>query len=436
MKNLLIDALRQAGDREEAPRPDGPVAEQPEGEPVSGGAAAEHNDLQLAETTVLAGSMKPAAIAVDGPVAPAAADEAVDDPTMLVPSLSLSEVPVQDPGKRAIVPPWLQSMRLPAEHPLNRDLPILLGRWSPVLCLAALSASAAVYSGYQKMAAQAMNPDLGTLPAPLDQRVENPSPDGLWDAFFDRGESNAETLPMSPAEVAPITPGVIAEPADEGRTAVAPQATRTAVLPRVERTGGSRIENPAYADVQAGFHAYANGDYGHAERLYRAALATDPNDGQALAGLAAVLQRTARADQSIPVYERMLVLDPLDVSASASLLAHAKSGAPADDETRVKLLIQRHPEAAALHFTMGLMMAKQSRWAEAHQAFLKANSLVPDNADYSYNVAVTAERLGRIEIARTYYEATLAMKDGSWLFDRQAVSRQLALLSAEPGDSS
>ena len=436
MKNLLIDALRQAGDREQPPDLDAAVVGPPKGEPQIDDSADRGKDLELLESTVLTESMRLASTAADDAVGYADEDEIVDDPTVLVPSLSLSHAPEQGAVNRATVPSSLQPTHRPNERSLNRDLPMLLGRWSPALCLIAMSATSGLFWGYQKLTAQAMNPELGTLPAAVEQDVDEPPFGSVWHALSHDGERLVGASLPSVVETLPISSDAKADPAREGRTAAGPQATRTPASPRVEQTGESNVENTAFADVQAGFQAYANGDFNHAEGLYRAALSADPNYGQALAGLATVLQRMARIEESIPIYERLLILDPQDVRASAFLLAHAKSGESAENETRVKVLLQRHPDTAALHFAMGLMMAERSRWAEAHQAFLRANSLVPDNADYSYNVAVSAERLGQIETARTYYEATLAVKGDGWLFDRQTVSRQLRLLSTERGNSS
>lgn len=416
MKNLLVDALRQASGRDEPLSPEDPATEPAPLAPPSDDSVVQDKDLELVDSVVLSASTAVKKANVD--------DGAVADPAMLLPALSLSNIAERDATDRA-ASPAAPAGRMPRSNP---GLLVLLGRWSPALCLVALSAAAGTLALYQKMAAQNLNFDLDAMPSPVGRDFDDQSRTPTWLVIEETGDNRVEPALSSP-------PAAAAD-ARERRAAGPGQATASQPDPGLVATTTTQIEDPAYVDVQAAYRAYSAGKFGLAERLYRRALATDKNHRHALGGLAAVLQRTARIDESLPIYERLLQIEPRDTAAAASLIAHVASADPAANETRVKVLIQRHPESAALHFALGLLMAEAERWPEAHEAFLNASSLAPVNADYSYNVAVSAQHLGRVGTARAYYEAALSSAGAESMVDRKAVSRQLESLSAGEGDSS
>ena len=49
----------------------------------------------------------------------------------------------------------------------------------------------------------------------------------------------------------------------------------------------------------------------------------------------------------------------------------------ADNESLLKVMLKDNPESAQMHFSLGNLYAKQTRWPEAQQAFLKHFHAVP-----------------------------------------------------------
>ncbi len=421
MKNLLIDALRQAGSDAEpsaGERPHGP-SERETAAPLPEGGVGDDKDFELVESTVLPDAMSPLCPEADDAAAEQSSDtidHPIDDPTLLLPALKPDEAPA------VTAPPLAPGRPEPRRDPL-----LTLGRWSPALCLIALSAAAGGFVAYQRMAAQSA--ELGVLPTTQPGRdVLAADQRSKWRPLADTESQAGQAAPPPMAGIRSYAPKTEAE---SGRRAERPRANL-----ELRQSDPDSIDDPAFADVHAGFDAYTNGDLDGAEARYRSALAIDPNHRYALAGLGAVLQRTSRVDESMPLYERLLALDPDDTRAAAALLAHARRDDAPDNGTRLKVLIQRHPEAPALHFALGVMMAEAERWPEAHAAFIEAHALMPANADYSYNAAVSAAHLGQLDTARRYYQQALATATPDSLVDPRAITEQLALLTAGRDESS
>jgi tetratricopeptide (TPR) repeat protein len=122
--------------------------------------------------------------------------------------------------------------------------------------------------------------------------------------------------------------------------------------------------------------------------------------------------RAQRFDLSYGYYQRILQADPRDAYAQAGLLAlRGEQLDPSLVESRVKSLLAADREATVLYFTLGNQYAQQGRWAEAQQAYFKAFTAEPVNADYAFNVAVSFDQLHQPKLALEYYRRALALAE-------------------------
>jgi len=186
----------------------------------------------------------------------------------------------------------------------------------------------------------------------------------------------------------------------EARTAIAINAPVSSVDPQIERA----------------YQAFQRNDLAVAREGYQRVLSREPTSRDALLGLAAVSLRTGDLDSAESRYLRLLELDPRDTQAAANLIALHGQLDPVASESRLKTLIASQPEAAPLHFALGNQYAKQSRWTEAQEAYFKAYSVDPANADYAFNLAVSLDQLRQKKPALEYYQRALS------LTERQAAS--------------
>ena len=241
------------------------------------------------------------------------------------------------------------------------------------------------------------------------------------------------------AKIEPMTPREAIARRIEALPASGADATTRVKLALAKPTSAPQI-SPA---LSAGYAALAAGDYALAKRRYAEAISANANSADAHLGFATAAARDGEsADFALAIrhYQRVLEIDPRNSTASAALIVLgggpgvASSGAPrsvAAQEAALRMLVSQDPSAANAHFLLGNLFAENRRWREAQQAFFEAARLQPQNADYSYNLAVSLDHLGQGAAAADFYKrARAATSKGQ--FDTAAVDRRIAALSSKP----
>jgi Tfp pilus assembly protein PilF len=178
-----------------------------------------------------------------------------------------------------------------------------------------------------------------------------------------------------------------------------------------------------------GFEAFNRGDLASAHAEYTHALQSDPQNTDALHGLAAIAQKQGQWDQAAWCYQKILEANPQDAVALAALINIRSQADPAIAESRLKTLVAAQPALAAPAFSLGNLYARQGRWNEAQQAYFQAHSADPDNPDILYNLAISLEHMRQSKLAIQYYsQAIAAAKTHPATFDStQAATRMQAL---------
>ncbi|MBA2592721.1 MAG: tetratricopeptide repeat protein [Pseudomonadota bacterium] len=185
-------------------------------------------------------------------------------------------------------------------------------------------------------------------------------------------------------------------------------------------------------ELSEAYRAFQSGNPSRAETLYRRVQAREPDRRDALLGLAAVAMRQGRAPEAYGYYRRLIELDPRDSVALAGIASLTGSGGREANESRLKLLLDQSPGASHLHFALGNLYAKQGRWAEAQGAYFKAYTSDSKNPDYSFNLAVSLDRLGQGRAALGYYRRALDAADrGVKGFDTAQVLTRIQALSSQ-----
>ena len=257
-------------------------------------------------------------------------------------------------------------------------------------------------------------PDTGTGEADLVQSSpgESQAADSLTAAT---GEL------LSPADVEPVVPDAYPEPAEgigAGQVLISKAPRRTTVK----------------RSIAEGFAAYSRGDYESAEAFYRAALADDPDQRDALLGLGAVAVETGNTADAYANYARVLRIFPGDPVAAAALFNLTGEGGEST-AAKLRVLLDEHSDVAFVHFALGNWYARQSRWADAQQAYFDAVTREADNADYHYNLAISLDRMGKRAAAVEYYQKSLEYAaNGSGTFDTASVAQRIAGLAAPSGN--
>ena len=168
--------------------------------------------------------------------------------------------------------------------------------------------------------------------------------------------------------------------------------------PRNTKSPESLIDN-AYL-------AYRAGKLNESRQMYLDILGKNPRNIDALLGLAAISQQLGEDNFATRYYLRALALDPRNAVANAgmSMLNMNESS-----ESRLKSLLREQNDSAALHFALGNIYAKQSRWGKAQLAYFDAYTLDANNAELSLNLAVSLDHLGQTKYAVQYYQRALQL---------------------------
>ena len=169
----------------------------------------------------------------------------------------------------------------------------------------------------------------------------------------------------------------------------------------------SRHSGPSV--LEQGYSALTQGRLQEAQTIYANALRTNPEERDALLGLAYIAQKQQRSDDAQAYYRRVLRQDPGNAVASTGLLALNALSDPQDFGSQSRLLAEQNPASAAAQSILGHALVRQDRLADAQLAFARALQLEPGVARHAYNLAVALDRLHDYEAARQYYERALTL---------------------------
>lgn len=185
--------------------------------------------------------------------------------------------------------------------------------------------------------------------------------------------------------------------------------------------------------LEYAYAAFQSGNLDQAKLGYEQVLRRDAKSTDALLGLATIAARQGQSERAQAFYLLALESDPNDATAQAGLINLTGQTNPGLSESRLKTLLAGQPDSSALHFALGNLYARQARWSEAQQAYFRAYSTEPDNADIIFNLAVSLDHLRQNRLAAEYYQRALSTADAgasrnspqSVSFDRNQVSNRI-----------
>ena len=202
----------------------------------------------------------------------------------------------------------------------------------------------------------------------------------------------------------------------------------------------TRSEGPSPIDrhVQAGYQALASGNVANAQTEYFAALELDPNNVDALMGVATVAARDGNSKAAASAYAKVLKLEPGNPDATAAMATLGANGSTGENnESRLKILIASGDGGRpALHAALAGVYAADSRWPEAAQEYFTALAKDPGNPDLAFNVAASLDQNRNPGMALAYYgQALLFARQRPTQIDLHAIEQRMSQLEAHVGRS-
>jgi len=287
---------------------------------------------------------------------------------------------------------------------------------------------------------------------------------GLWGDPMSWFQSAAVTPPATPAVA--IAPALAPTTAIEAAPAPALQPPPTVAAPTAPRTparSSNALRSPARPQsaaapaktiepmlqsrrsgasaLESGYAALTQGRLPEAKQAYAQALADNPQERDALLGLAYIAHQQGRTEEARSYYQRVLRQEPGNPVARAGLLTLS----PAEDTRELgaqsRDVAEQNPDSAPAQSVLGHSLVRQGRLAQAQLAFQRAHLLSPGVALHAFNLAVALDRLRQYPAARHYYELTLALsaqsggERGSGVPLAEVQERLVQLQAATPTES-
>lgn len=166
---------------------------------------------------------------------------------------------------------------------------------------------------------------------------------------------------------------------------------------------------PQYLDNA--YRAMEAGQLEAAAMLYKRIIYAEPENKDALFGLASVYQRTGQLPQARATYSKLLSLDPENWPAMNNFLVLAAEESPDHAIEEFKRLMRTNPEFAPIPAQVGMIYYRQKKYDDAANFLVKAIQLDPSNLSYRFNLAVIYDRLGRSRSAARLYQQLLEAAD-------------------------
>jgi tetratricopeptide (TPR) repeat protein len=195
----------------------------------------------------------------------------------------------------------------------------------------------------------------------------------------------------------------------------------------LEISSNQRVEQKSIW-LREAYAAYQAGNDELAMSLYNKVLEIDPLNRNALLARAAIHVQNTNSREAIRDYQALLLANPKDSLAMASLLAVANYS-PQDTETQLKLMIRDEPNSPYLNFALANSYGAQNRWQEAQGHYFRALENNPGDPNYAYNLAVSLEHISQPRAAISYYRRALDnFGNGLATFSREVVDQRLEML--------
>jgi len=172
----------------------------------------------------------------------------------------------------------------------------------------------------------------------------------------------------------------------------------------------TKKEDPVSVLLQKAYKHYQAAEYVQSDALYKQVLLRDSRQHDALLGVAAIAVVNKDFTLAKNYYQQLLRYYPGDSIATSALVDLAKKQTTVASESQLKLLLREDPDAAHVHFSLGLLYANQGRAKESQQAFFDAFAR-DKKADYAYNLAVMLDKLGQQKAALNYYKQASDLSD-------------------------
>ena len=156
-------------------------------------------------------------------------------------------------------------------------------------------------------------------------------------------------------------------------------------------------------ELNNAYNALMAGENQQAIETYKKVLASNPENQDALFGIASIYHRTGDIEHARPYYAQLLKVNPMHKEGLNNFLALMSDEAPQEALAELDRLEQRNPDFSPIPAQQSLVLSKLGYIDQAREKMLRAIELSPENLTYKYNLAVMLDKNGDYTNAADLY---------------------------------
>jgi Tfp pilus assembly protein PilF len=148
--------------------------------------------------------------------------------------------------------------------------------------------------------------------------------------------------------------------------------------------------------------------------IYKEILEKDPNNKDALFGLATAYHKNSQFDQARDIYTKILEKDHNNKEVLNNFLVLVSEEAPEDALIELQKLERINSDFSPIPAQIAMIYLKMNNPQKAERYLRRAVILSPDNITYKYNLAITSDRLeNHRQAIRLYRQIVEAVQNGA-----------------------
>lgn len=180
------------------------------------------------------------------------------------------------------------------------------------------------------------------------------------------------------------------------------------------------------------YTALMGGDNERAITLYKNILTNDPNNQDALFGIASTYHRAGDIAHARPYYGRLLSVNPNHRDGLNNFLSLVGDEAPQEALAELDRLQERNPDFASIPAQKALLLSKLGYMDQAVESMGRAVELSPENLNYKYNLAIILDKKGDRENAASLYRMLIeaSLKGGKVPASLDTMQKRLNYISS------
>jgi predicted O-linked N-acetylglucosamine transferase (SPINDLY family) len=176
--------------------------------------------------------------------------------------------------------------------------------------------------------------------------------------------------------------------------------------------------------IEQGLALHRAGDLNAAAKIYREVLAREPNQPDALYLMGCLAHQTGNGSDAVRLLERAILVSPEKAEYFYTLgtaLASQENCSEAESNLRRAIELGSRPE---FHTSLGMLLKRQERLAEAIAEFEAATRLAADDAEAHFDLGNAYYATGEFQDAIDCYQKALELRQGhvpAWAALRKAL---------------